>query len=97
MVSLSWCSASWWRKRWLTREEFIEEWAVAQVMPGPNVVNLSIMIGDRCFGPRGALAAVAGILALPLVLVLLAALAYAHWATPSRCGGCFARYGCGGK
>lgn len=69
------------KKRWLTREEFIEEWAVAQVMPGPNVVNLSIMIGDRYFGLRGALAAVAGILALPLVLVLLAALAYAHWAT----------------
>lgn len=28
------------RKRWLTKEEFIEEWAVAQIMPGPNVVNL---------------------------------------------------------
>ncbi|MBX9937155.1 MAG: chromate transporter, partial [Burkholderiaceae bacterium] len=69
------------KKRWLTREEFIEEWAVAQVMPGPNVVNLSIMIGDRYFGLRGALAALAGMLALPLVLVLLAALAYAHWAT----------------
>lgn len=69
------------KKRWLTREEFIEEWAVAQVMPGPNVVNLSIMLGDRYFGLRGALAALSGMLALPLVLVLLAALAYAHWAT----------------
>ena len=28
------------RKRWLTREEFVEEWAVAQIMPGPNVINL---------------------------------------------------------
>ncbi|RJG25862.1 chromate transporter, partial [Massilia cavernae] len=35
------------RKRWLTQEEFIEDWAVAQVMPGPNVVNLSMMIGGR--------------------------------------------------
>ena len=34
-------------KRWLTREEFVEDWAVAQVMPGPNVVNLSLMLGDR--------------------------------------------------
>ncbi|MDD2610702.1 MAG: chromate transporter [Giesbergeria sp.] len=68
------------KKRWLSREEFLEEWAVAQVMPGPNVVNLSIMIGDRYFGLRGAVAAMAGMLLLPLVLVLLAALAYAHWA-----------------
>jgi chromate transporter len=33
------------RKQWLTHEEFIEDWAVAQIMPGPNVVNLSLMIG----------------------------------------------------
>ena len=45
------------KKRWLTREEFVEDWAVAQIMPGPNVVNLSLMIGDRYFGLRGALAA----------------------------------------
>jgi chromate transporter len=58
------------RKRWLTQEEFIEDWAVAQIMPGPNVVNLSLMIGGRYFGLPGALAALAGLLALPLLLVL---------------------------
>ncbi len=62
-------------KRWLTREQFVEDWAVAQIMPGPNVVNLSMMIGDRHFGLSGALAALAGMLALPLLVVLaLAAL-----------------------
>ena len=45
------------RRQWLTREEFIEDWAVAQIMPGPNVVNLSMMIGDRYFALRVALAA----------------------------------------
>lgn len=69
------------KKRWLTNEEFIEDWAVAQVMPGPNVVNLSIMLGDRYFGWRGAFAALAGMLTLPLVLLLAVALVYAHWAT----------------
>ena len=68
------------KKRWLTNEEFVEDWAVAQVMPGPNVANLSIMIGDRYFGWRGAFAALAGMLALPLVLLLAVALVYAHWA-----------------
>mgnify|MGYP000087688304 CR=1 FL=1 len=67
-------------KRWLTREEFVEEWAVAQIMPGPNVVNLSLMIGHRYFGLRGALAALAGMLTVPLVVVLLLAMVYAQFA-----------------
>ena len=66
------------RKRWLTQEEFIEDWAVAQVMPGPNVVNLSLMIGDRYFGLRGAMTALAGILTVPLLLVLRLAVLCRH-------------------
>jgi chromate transporter len=66
------------RKRWMTREEFIEDWAVAQIMPGPNVVNLALMIGDRHFGLRGAMVALAGILSVPLVLVLVLAIVYAQ-------------------
>ncbi|HJU71850.1 MAG TPA: chromate transporter [Paucimonas sp.] len=69
------------RKQWMTKEEFIEDWAVAQIMPGPNVVNLSLMIGGRYFGLRGALAALAGMLTLPLVLILLLALLHAHYAS----------------
>lgn len=68
------------KKRWLTREEFVEDWAVAQIMPGPNVVNLSLMIGARYFGFKGAMAALAGMLAAPLVIVLLLALLYAQFA-----------------
>lgn len=61
------------RKRWLSREQFIEDWAVAQVLPGPNVVNLSMMIGGRHFGLPGALAALAGMLLFPLLVVLIMA------------------------
>jgi chromate transporter len=68
------------KKRWMTREEFVEEWAVAQIMPGPNVVNLSLMIGHRYFGFRGAMAALAGMLTVPLAVVLLLALVYAQFA-----------------
>jgi len=64
------------KKGWLTREEFVEDWAVAQILPGPNVVNLSLMIGGRHFGLSGALAALAGMLAAPLVVVLLLAALY---------------------
>ncbi len=69
------------KKRWMTREEFVEEWAVAQIMPGPNVINLSLMIGHRYFGFRGAMAALAGMLAVPLLVVLLLALVYAQFAS----------------
>jgi chromate transporter len=68
------------RKQWLTPDEFVEEWAVAQVMPGPNVVNLSMMIGGRYFGFPGAMAALAGMLVLPLILVLLLAIVHARYA-----------------
>jgi chromate transporter len=69
------------KKRWMTREEFIEEWAVAQIMPGPNVVNLCLMIGGRYFGLKGALVAVAGLITVPLVIVLLLALVYTQFAS----------------
>lgn len=68
------------RKRWLSKEEFIEEWAVAQIMPGPNVVNLALMIGGRYFGLRGALTALAGMLTVPLLVVLLLAMLHARFA-----------------
>jgi chromate transporter len=75
------------RKRWLSNEEFIEDWAVAQIMPGPNVVNLSMMIGARYFGLRGALTALAGMLAVPLVLILLLAIVHARFADNAQVAG----------
>ncbi|WP_151638453.1 chromate transporter [Noviherbaspirillum aerium] len=66
------------KKHWLTKDEFVEEWAVAQIMPGPNVVNLALIIGGRYFGLRGALTALAGMLLVPLMLLLALAIIYAH-------------------
>lgn len=68
------------QKRWLTREQFVEMLAVAQVLPGPNVCNLALMIGDRFFGWRGAFAALAGMMAVPLVIVLMLTALYAQYA-----------------
>ena len=65
------------KKKWLTPEEFLEDWAVAQILPGANVVNLCLMIGDRYFGLRGALVALAGLLIFPLIIVLAVAAIFA--------------------
>ena len=68
------------RRGWLTREQFLETLSIGQVLPGPNIVNVALMVGDRFFGWRGALAALLGIVAAPLVLVLVLAALYAHYA-----------------
>ncbi|MBU3647240.1 MAG: chromate transporter [Limnohabitans sp.] len=65
------------KKQWLTLDEFVEDWAVAQILPGPNVVNLTLMVGGRYFGLAGAFAALGGLLLAPTVLVLLIAVAVA--------------------
>lgn len=59
------------RERWYTPEAFVQDWAVAQVLPGPNVCNLALMLGDRTHGWRGALSALAGLLTFPLLILLL--------------------------
>jgi chromate transporter len=75
------------KKRWMTTEEFLEDWAVAQVMPGPNVINLALIIGGRYFGFKGAMAALSGMLAAPLLIVLTLALVYAQFASRPEVAG----------
>lgn len=67
------------RKGWLTIEEFSDDWALAQALPGPNVVNLVLMYGDRRFGLGGAIISVAGLLGAPLVLLLAVAFVVANF------------------
>ncbi len=68
------------QKKWLTPKEFAEDWAVSQVLPGPNVVNLGIMLGDRYFGIRGAIVSIAGLFLVPTTLVLILATIYNQFA-----------------
>ena len=64
------------RRRWLTREEFVELYSLSQMLPGPNVVNMSLILGDRYFGWRGAAWAVTGMLLIPILIVLALAASY---------------------
>ena len=75
------------RLGWLTREQFLELPSLSQVLPGPNVINLGLIYGDRCFGWRGALAACAGMLLLPLLLVLAATAAALRFGDVPAVGG----------
>jgi chromate transporter len=64
-------------RRWLTDREFAELLGMCQVLPGPNVVNLAVIIGSRAQGPVGALLAMSGILFVPVLVVLVLAIFYA--------------------
>ena len=75
------------RQRWLTRAQFLEILSISQVLPGPNIVNMALFIGDRFFGLRGALAAMAGLLAVPLLIVLALAALYGQLSSLPRVAG----------
>jgi len=68
------------RRRWLTEQEFTEVLSLSQFLPGPNIVNVAIIVGRRFQGPAGAVAAALGLMLLPLVVVLLLATLYAEFA-----------------
>ena len=75
------------KRQWLSNEEFMEDWAVAQIMPGPNVVNLSIMLGERYFGWRGAIVGLCGMLTFPMLVVISLTLVYTQFATNTAVAG----------
>jgi chromate transporter len=68
------------RRRWLTEQEFVEVLSLAQFLPGPNIVNLSVIVGRRFQGPKGAVAAALGLMLMPLAAVLLLATLYGAFA-----------------
>jgi chromate transporter len=63
-------------RRWLGEREFAELLSLGQALPGPNIVNMGLMMGYRFHGVTGALAAVTGLMFAPMVIVLLLAAAY---------------------
>jgi chromate transporter len=64
-------------RQWLDDRDFAQLIGLCQVLPGPNVVNLAVIIGSRSHGPLGSLIAVSGILFVPVGLLLLIATFYA--------------------
>jgi len=65
--------------RWMTADEFNETYALCHFLPGPNVVNLSVVFGSRFRGIPGSVAAFAGLLGPPVVIVTILAALYARY------------------
>ena len=68
------------QRGWLTPAEFNDLLALCQFLPGPNIVNMAVAIGDRFCGLAGSAVSLTGLLAAPMAIVMLL-------------GGVYARYG----
>ena len=66
-------------RRWLTPEQFNEAYALCSFLPGPNIVNFSVIFGSRVRGPLGGLVALVGLLGPPMALIIVIGALYAHY------------------
>jgi len=58
------------QRRWLSAGEFTDLLGLCQFLPGGNVINLSVALGMRFQGWRGALAGILGLIAGPSLVVI---------------------------
>ena len=71
------------QRGWLSESEFAAALALGRIMPGANVVNLAVIIGQRLLGVAGAAVAVLGLLAAPTIGLIAAAAVYRQFAGAS--------------
>ena len=73
-------------RRWMTPDEFNDAYALCQFLPGPNIVNLSVVFGSRVRGVAGAAMALTGLLCPPVAIVSLLGLLYAAYGEVTAIG-----------
>ncbi len=67
------------RRHWLTEREFIDLLVLSQLLPGPVVLNLTVMVGYRFGGWRGAVGAIAGFMGCPFLVVIAMGVLYERY------------------
>jgi chromate transporter len=68
------------RRRLISNAEFTEAFAFGQILPGPAVANLAVIVGYRDSGALGAAAALTGLVTLPLIMIVLVGIFYGQYA-----------------
>src|SRR5262249_5028218 len=66
-------------KGWMTPQEFNDAYALCQLLPGPNIINLSVVFGLRIRGTSGAAVALLGLFGPPVVIISLLGLLYGRF------------------
>jgi chromate transporter len=65
--------------RWMTADEFNETFALCHFLPGPNIVNFTMVFGSRFRGIAGGIAAFLGLLGPPALIMIVLAALYQHF------------------
>ncbi len=64
------------KRRWLTQKDFVELFGLCTVLPGGNIINASVMIGDRFQGPLGSVVGLTALLLMPLLILISLVMVY---------------------
>jgi chromate transporter len=67
------------KRRWLSGEQFADDLSLAQFLPGPNIMNLAVLIGARFHGAPGALVCALGLLGAPVALMIACGALYSRY------------------
>ena len=81
------------KRRWLSGQQFADDLALAQFLPGPNIVNLSILIGSRFHGVVGAIVSALGLIGAPVLLMIVCGALYARYSDVTWLRGCLSGLG----
>jgi chromate transporter len=71
------------KRHWMTPAEFNEAISLCQFLPGGNIVNLAVVLGDRFRGPLGSITAVSGLMVGPFAIVIALATLFARYSAVS--------------
>jgi chromate transporter len=66
-------------RKWLSDKDYASVLGLGQILPGANVVNASVMIGERFHGLFGSLIALSGLMAMPMIILIGLATLYEHF------------------
>ncbi|CAM4266707.1 chromate transporter [Bordetella muralis] len=68
------------KHRWLSSEDFTELLGLCQFLPGGNIINMSVALGMKFRGVKGAFAALMGLIAAPSFIVIALGMVYDRYA-----------------
>jgi chromate transporter len=69
------------QRKWMTPAEFNDAYALCQILPGPTIVNLSVVFGRSIRGSPGAAVALAGLIGPGVAIVIFFGFLYATFGT----------------
>jgi chromate transporter len=81
------------QRGWLSEADFNETLALCQSLPGPNIVNMTVVVGRRFAGPGGAVAALLGLTLAPVAIVIVLGVLYERFGAVGRIPGAIAGLG----